>query len=152
MSSKATFRAVARPSMTNGGVLFRPLGNLPREFGTGEEVLLREVTQDEMRTERQLKYWFAAVVPPIIAAWRVEKGREYTKLQVHAALMAAFTERFEWDEIETPLGTIPQEYPSSRFKSRAEFARITDDVRTWARGRYKIHIPTPDEWNGEDAA
>jgi hypothetical protein len=145
MPSKATFRAVARPSMTNEGVLFRPISTLPREFGAGEEVLLREVTADELRSERQLKYWFGAVVKAIQACWLEERGKRYSKEEVHAALMTAFGGGL----VQTPLGP---SYPTSKLKTKRAFAEITDEARSYAWETYDCRIPTPDEWNGEDAA
>lgn len=141
--------------MSNEGVLFRPLSRLPREYGAGEEVLLREVTADEIRSERQLAYWFAVVVKAVTACWLKECGIAFTKLQVHAMLMAHFgVEAGEQPTlVNTPLGLTYSHYPSSRFKSRKQFAQITEDVRDWVEKRYPgVRIPTPDEWNGEEAA
>jgi hypothetical protein len=164
MSSKATFRAVVARVLTvrdevggreASGTAFHSTGNLPREFGAGEEVLLREVTADEIRSDRQLAYWFVAVVPTVMACWFKERGVKYTKLQVHGILMAHFgVEDGEQPVlVDTPLGPTYSNYPSSRFKSRKQFAQITEGVREWVANRYPgVRIPTPDEWNGEEAA
>jgi hypothetical protein len=164
MPSKATFRAVVGGVIsvsdevswrTATGVSFHAFGNLPREFGAGEEVLLREVTADELRSERQLAYWFVAVVPTVMACWFRERGVKYTKLQVHGILMAHFgvEDGAQPVLVDTPLGPTYSNYPSSRFKSRKQFAQITEGVREWVANRYPgVRIPTPDEWNGEEAA
>jgi len=104
----------------------------------GESIVLREVTPSELRSERQLRYWFGVVIPVFADQWEREKGRQYPKECVHSALMAAFG----GGPVETPLGP---SYPPSKFKSRAEFARIVDDAREYAWHAWGVNIPTPGE-------
>ncbi len=147
------FRVVARPSMTHNGWLFRPLDSPPRGFRDGEVVIFREITPDEIRSNAQLRYWFGAVVKTVRACWLEERGRDYLPLQVHAVLMTEFSDEPDASMVDTPLGPTYNQYPSSRFKSKGEFARITDRVREWVARRYSgVNIPSPAEWNGEDAA
>jgi hypothetical protein len=149
MAEARTFAAVWGPSPR---ALYLQ-GAPPREFGAGEVVVLREVTADEQRSAAQLRYWFGAVVPTVRACWLKERGRDYLPLQVHAVLMTEFGDEPDASMVDTPLGPTYQRYPSSRFKSKGEFARITDRVREWVARRYPgVTIPSPDEWNGEDAA
>lgn len=134
----------------------RPLSQDVREVlgaRKGEVVVLREVTADEQRSTAQLRYWFGVVIPTVRACWLKERGRDYLPLQVHAVLMTEFGDEPDASMVDTPLGSTYQRYPSSRFKSKGEFARITDRVREWVARRYPgVNIPNPDEWNGTEAA
>lgn len=121
------------------------------EFEPGSRPMLREVTESELRSERQLRYWFGVVIEKVRALWRRERGHEYLPLQVHSVLMAEFSDIPAIESVNTPLGPSYATYPSSKFKSRAEFAAITDRVRQWVADTYKDErgnperIPAPNE-------
>lgn len=151
MASPREFAAAIQPS----GGLYAMSPDVGRALAErrGEVVVLREVTAAEQRSAAQLRYWFGAVVPTVRACWFKERGRDYLPLQVHAVLMTEFGDEPDASMVDTPLGPTYQRYPSSRFKSKGEFSRITERVREWVARRYPgVTIPSPDEWNGEDAA
>lgn len=118
----------------------------------GEVLTVRELTASEIRTARQLRYWFGAVVKAIRSVWAHPptplnpegRGIDYGKDGTHYGLLKAFA-----DEIETPFGSA---HPFSRSMTKAQFSRLVDAVRLYADEDCKIHVPTPEEWNGEDAS
>jgi len=110
----------------------------------GEVVTLREMTAAERRTDRQLRYWFGAIVPVFVEQWERERGKRYSKEEVHAALMVAFG----GGPIETPLGMA---YPSSGFKSKREFARITNEVREYVWHKYQVNVLSGEDWSRDHA-
>lgn len=149
MESPRDFQVTVLP---NGDL--RPSG---RNYSArrGEILTVRELTPEDIRSARQLRYWFGAVIPVFRSVWKQPKdertkagrhgrGTDYGKMGTHAALMRAFGE-----SIDTPFGPA---YPSSRFKTKREFSRIVDEARQFSLDEFGIPIPTPEEWNGEEAA
>jgi hypothetical protein len=154
MPNAKTFRTVVARVLTvrdetsgreSSGTAFHSTGNLPREFGAGEEVLLREVTADEIRSERQMRYWFVAIVGFFVEQWERDLGKRYSKEEAHAALMVAFG----GGPVDTPLGP---SYPSSKLKTKREFAEITNLVREYVWHKHQVNIPSGEDWMREHCA
>lgn len=107
----------------------------------GEVLVVREMTPAQIRSERQSRYWFVAIVRTVRDIW-IRRGLIPTltpKEAVHDALMTCFGGGL----VPTPLGPART---SSTTKTVKEFLAITEEVRGWVRHEYGVPIPSGEDW------
>jgi hypothetical protein len=111
----------------------------------GEVVTVREMTVAELRSERQQRYWFVAIVGTVRDIWQRERGYLIPKEAVHNALVTIFGGGL----VETPLG---QARTSSATKSKRKFNEMVEGVRDYVWHTYGVPIPSGEEWMREHCA
>ena len=105
----------------------------------GEAVVVREMTAADLRTERQSRYWFGAIVATVRALWEKELGALIPKEAVHDKLVTIFGGGL----VDTPEGPART---SSALKTKREFSRMVEEVRDYVWHRYGVPIPSGEDW------
>lgn len=104
------------------------------------QILYAEL-QDEkrIRTNRQNRYWWRVCIPAIAECWQHDKAwaAPPPASTVHGALVQAV-----FGTVDTPLG--PQRVSSTQLTTE-QFSELIEWTKGYARDKYNVHIPEPNE-------
>lgn len=108
----------------------------------GRVVKVEILTPKQIHTRQQEKYWWAVMVPLILACWTQEMGWAVTpdKEVAHGRMVAAV-----FGTVDTPLG---QERVSSRNLTIEQYSQLIEAGREYLLTKYQVTAPEPNEGAG----
>ena len=106
---------------------------------SGRVVKVEILTPKQIHTRQQEKYWWAVIVPMILACWAHEMGWTVLpdKEVVHGRLVSAV-----FGTVDTPLGP---ERVSSRNLTVEQYTKLIEAGKDYLWAKYKVTAPEPNE-------
>jgi len=105
----------------------------------GQRITVRVLDAEDIRRDRQNRYWWVAIVGTVKVLWEREIDALIPKEAVHDKLITIFGGGL----VDTPEGPART---SSRTKTVREFAAMTNEVRDYVWHRYGVPIPSGEDW------